>query len=183
MFASVRIADDFSSLWHAPSSLSPDPPRGLDERGCPDDCWLADFLDEPSYAYLLGRYLGDGQISATGGGFSLRITCSGDHANLIADCVAAIAAVAPGTRSAKVRRPKGTEVHADSSHWPCLLPHGPVGRRDRLMALRPWQRRIILDRHPESFLRGLVLAPTRHPKARTPTSASTTHRPTKTTAA
>jgi len=147
----VRIADDSSSLLHA--SL----------QGCPDECWLADFLDEPSYAYLLGRYLGDGEIMATGSSFSLRLTCVGDHANLITDGVAAIAAVVPGARSARVRRPGGTEIHADSPHWPCLLPHGPVGRRDRLMALHPWQRRVILDNHPESFLRGLVLAPTRHP--------------------
>lgn len=133
--------------------------------GSDNDCWLVDFLDEPSYAYLLGRYLGDGRISATRSTFTLRISSSGDRPLPATDCVHAITAVVPGVRTARLRRDGRTEVHADSVHWPCLLPHGPEGRRERLMALRPWQRRVILDREPEAFLRGLVLAPTRRPSA------------------
>lgn len=172
----MRIADELPSVWH--------PTTG----GCADECWLADFLDEPSYAYLLGRFLGDGRITATGSGFTLRIACSGDHGHLVADCAESMAAVVPGLRSARVRRKGVTEVLADSVHWPCLLPHGPEGRNERLMALLPWQRRIILDRHPESFLRGLVLAPTRRPSpgaAAAPTAPTPTAlpRPTRTDAA
>jgi hypothetical protein len=40
-------------------------------------------------------------------------------------------------------------------HWPCLFPqHGPGRNRERLIALEPWQQRIV-DDHPADLLRGL----------------------------
>ncbi len=46
-------------------------------------------------------------------------------------------------------------VTSYSKHWPCLFPqHGPGKKHDRVIALEPWQQRIV-DAHPWNFIRGL----------------------------
>lgn len=48
-----------------------------------------------------------------------------------------------------------TEVKSYSKHWPCLFPqHGPGRKHTRKIELAGWQK-IIVDRHPGDFARGL----------------------------
>ena len=54
------------------------------------------------------------------------------------------------------RQGKGmTEVKSSSKHWRCLFPqHGPGLKHRRKIELAAWQR-VIVDRHPGDFARGL----------------------------
>jgi hypothetical protein len=70
---------------------------------CPR-CATLPSLPEPAgdYAYLLGRYLGDGCISVGGdpakGVSALRISCADAWPGLRAECIAAMSAIRPAAR-------------------------------------------------------------------------------------
>ncbi|WP_435243943.1 transcriptional regulator [Streptomyces cucumeris] len=111
--------------------------------------------DTASYAYLLGLYLGDGCISRVNGTYCLRIACSDAWPGLIDACADAVRAVRPGNRVCRVQRQGCVMVTSYSKHWPCLFPqHGPGKKHNRVIALEPWQQRIV-DAHPWNFIRGL----------------------------
>lgn len=116
------------------------------------------LLDRPAYAYLLGIYLGDGCISSCPRGvWRLRITLDAVYPDIVAECVRAVEAVAPG-RAGVYRRPKSrvSEVSSYWKHWPCLIPqHGPGRKHLRPIILAEWQQRIV-STHAEQFLRGLI---------------------------
>ena len=121
--------------------------------GCPR-CDDAD-LDRPSYALLLGYYLGDGCISAAPRYFSLRIACDAAYPGIIADAAAALLGVRPGATVFHVRAPGTIVVQANWKHWPCLFPqHGPGRKHERAIVLEDWQAAIVAA-HPAAFLRGL----------------------------
>ena len=86
-------------------------------------------LDAPAYAYLLGLYLGDGCISAyQRGTWRLRITLDSSYAGIVAECAAAVEAVAGG-RACVLRKgsDRAVEVSKYWKHWTCLIPqHGLV---------------------------------------------------------
>lgn len=124
--------------------------------GCP--VHDASSLDEPSYAYLLGLYLGDGCISAARRGvWRLRVTLDTGYPEIIGSCVRAVEAVAPGRAGLLHRRDcRATEVSNYWKHWICLFPqHGPGRKHTRPIVLTDWQLRIVSD-HTEPFLRGLI---------------------------
>jgi hypothetical protein len=123
---------------------------------CGDRCAFSAGFDQSSYAYLLGQYLGDGCVSSTGSSYRLRITCCDAYPDIKAECAQAIGVVVPAGRVGFIARQGCTEVYSTWAHWPCLVPHGPGVKHTRSIVLRPWQREIALDRHPDRFVRGLI---------------------------
>jgi hypothetical protein len=103
-------------------------------------------------------YLGDGCISAHSRGvWRLRVTLDAAYPGIVAECVHAVEALAPG-RAGIVRRRDCRAVVVSNywKHWPCLIPqHGPGRKHTRPMVLADWQQRIVSE-HPEPFLRGLI---------------------------
>src|SRR6185437_11859718 len=114
-------------------------------------------LDERAYAYLLGLYLGDGcLIRQPKDVFLLSIACCDVWPGLIGAAKEATRRVMP-TNAVFRRQYKGTtEVKSTSKHWPCLFPqHGPGMKHTRTIKLADWQR-VIVDRYPGYFVRGLI---------------------------
>lgn len=115
-------------------------------------------LQTPAYAYLLGIYLGDGSISPCPRGvWKLRITLDSVYPGIIAECVSAVEAVAPGTAYVLRRRhDRAVEILKYWKHWTCLIPqHGSGRRHTRSIVLTDWQRRVVTT-HVEPLLRGLI---------------------------
>jgi Homeodomain-like domain len=133
-------------------------PRGGFRREL-QGCTIEDVAGGP-YAYLLGQYLGDGTIFATGRnsqGQTLRISSDALYPGIIRECCVTIGQV-------RGRRPT-LHVHTDKrmvdivsswKGWPQLLPqHGPGRKHTRRIALAPWQQSIV-EAYPGPFLRGLI---------------------------
>jgi hypothetical protein len=119
-----------------------------------------DDLPGGPYAYLLGQYLGDGTIYATGRhaqGRTLRISSDAIYRSIIRECCVVIGQV-------RGRRPR-LHTHTDKRMvdvvstwraWPCLLPqHGAGRKHSRTIALTAWQQAIV-EAYPGTFLRGLI---------------------------
>jgi hypothetical protein len=117
------------------------------------------LLDECSYAYLLGMYLGDGYISRHPRGVRrLRVTLDSAYPRIVAECASAMSAVSPGSRVHVLRRSRGrcADVSSYWKHWPCYLPqHGRGPKHTRPIVLADWQVRIVED-FVESFIRGVI---------------------------
>ncbi|WP_350276846.1 transcriptional regulator [Kribbella sp. HUAS MG21] len=113
-------------------------------------------LDAPSYAQLLGLYLGDGCLSRHRRDvYALRIACDDVYPRLIDEAEGVVRAVHPGRPVHRVRAVGCTSVVSYWKHWPCLFPqHGAGPKHRRTIALADWQREIVAA-HPELFLRGL----------------------------
>jgi hypothetical protein len=111
------------------------------------------------YAYLLGLYLGDGNISRHQRGvYRVRFTLDLRYPMIISECREALAQVMPASRASVQLRRDGrcVEVYSSSKHWPCLFPqHGPGLKHEREIVLTDWQRELC-DRMPELVLRGLI---------------------------
>jgi hypothetical protein len=139
-----------------------DPPAWIahhDERSswCPQ-CAAVEHAQgvSPSYAYLLGLYLGDGTISrAPRGVFKLRIFLDQRYSNLNAECAGAMGVVV--RRRVGIQQRVGClEIHTHSKHLPCLFPQvGPGMKHTRPIELVPWQQDIA-GAHPDRLLRGLI---------------------------
>ena len=117
-------------------------------------------LDERSYSYLLGLYLGDGSISRSPGKivFRLRIVLDQKYPIIIGMAADGIVAVrAGGINCVGFAQKLGCiEVYGFWKHWPCLFPqHGPGRKHLRTIVLEPWQD-AILYRYPRELLRGLI---------------------------
>lgn len=113
-------------------------------------------LDEPAYAYLLGLYLGDGHLTRRRKDvYVLSIACADAWPGLIEAAKGATRDVMP-LSAVFTRQCTGmTEVKSSSRHWRCLFPqHGPGLKHRRKIELAAWQR-VIVDRHPGDFARGL----------------------------
>jgi hypothetical protein len=126
------------------------------------------------YSYLLGLYLGDGTVSAHARGvFRLRILLDRRYQGIIRECVEAMQSIVPSGHASVYPHihEKADEVSSFWKHWPCLLPqHGRGRKHERTIALTDWQRDVT-ERHPWSFLRGLIhsdgsrfINPVKHPK-------------------
>lgn len=112
----------------------------------------------PEYGYLLGMYLGDGNIFGhSRRSFSLRVTMDVTYPGIVAETYAALTSI-------RGRPPRMRPV-ADAGclqlvsywrSWPCLLPqHGPGRKHTRRIRLAEWQRELVAA-DPRPFLRGLV---------------------------
>jgi hypothetical protein len=135
--------------------------KGQDCSACPWwRCPRIARVDEHSYAYLLGQYLGDGMLTPMQRGvFKLRITMCDAYPAIMEECIAAIRAVMPANSVCAIpRRGLGcTEITSHSKHWICLFPQHGAGRKHlRPIVLEPWQEHMALGRHPEQLLRGLI---------------------------
>lgn len=124
------------------------------------DCSRHDFgsLEGSAYAYLLGMYLGDGFLASHRRGvWRLRVSLDAAYPAIVAECAAAVLAIAG--RRAHVGRRRGqrcVEVSSYWKHWPCYLPQHGHGRKHlRPIALSAWQRRLVTI-NIESLLRGLI---------------------------
>jgi hypothetical protein len=118
-------------------------------------------LDPPpdAYAYLLGAYLGDGDITC-GRRKVYRLTISLDkqYPGIVSRCAATMHEVMPSSRVLVQPHPRHrlTRVSAYSKRWPELFPqHGAGRKHERRILLEPWQRQVVLD-EPRQFLRGLI---------------------------
>jgi len=103
-------------------------------------------------------YLGDGCISSRPRGvWHLRITLDAAYPGIVAECMRAIEAVAPGRAGAWRRSDERAVVVSNHwKHWTCFIPqHGPGRKHLRPIVLTDWQRRIVAT-HVEPFLRGLI---------------------------
>jgi hypothetical protein len=113
--------------------------------------------DVTEYPYLLGLYLGDGCISRHHRGvYALRIACCDAWPGLADACEAAMRAVRPGGSVCRVPQQGCTQIVSYSKQWPLVFPqHGPGRKHQRVIALEPWQQKIV-DEHPWEFIRGLI---------------------------
>jgi len=113
-------------------------------------------MDESSYAYLLGLYLGDGHIvHGPRDVYVLAIACSDDWPGLMAAARHAMAAVMPTSSVCGVRQTGCTMIKSYSKHWACLFPqHGPGRKHQRKIELAHWQE-VIVRKYPGEFARGL----------------------------
>ena len=135
------------------------PPGRIREGGSQEDhvprCH-ARPMDESSYAYLLGLYLGDGHIvHGPRDVYVLAIACSDDWPGLMAAARQAMAAVMPTSSVCGVKQTGCTMIKSYSKHWACLFPqHGPGRKHQRKIELAPWQE-VIVREYPGEFARGL----------------------------
>jgi hypothetical protein len=112
--------------------------------------------DEPAYSYVLGIYLGDGDISRLPRTYRLRIALDGIYPAIVAECKAAIEAVVPNRVTVHPTPSRAVVVSAYSNGRPHLLPqHGPGPKHLRRIELADWQRRIT-HRYPEQLIRALI---------------------------
>jgi hypothetical protein len=109
-----------------------------------------------AYVYLLGLYLGDGNLSFTGRTYQLRLTLDSRYPEIIDSAAAAVREVVPHGR-VHVRARGGAQiVEVGWKGWPELLPqHGRGPKHTRPIVLGAWQDALV-DTHPREFLRGLV---------------------------
>jgi hypothetical protein len=115
--------------------------------------------DPDTYAYVLGLYLGDGCLgSPQRGNPHISITLGSEYPGIVEECVATLERLVKGLRVHQWWDPRAARVNvrATYAYWTDVLPqHGPGRKHDRPIVLREWQR-ILLDRAPEKFLRGLI---------------------------
>jgi hypothetical protein len=140
--------------WRTGTRRAPGKVRQGREPDCPRCTGRP--LDEPAYSYLLGLYLGDGWLTlGRKDVFALNIACCDDWPGLLAAAKSAMSAVMPASKVFGVQRIGMTEVKSTSKHWTCLFPqHGPGRKHTRRIELAEWQR-VIVERYPGDFARGL----------------------------
>lgn len=113
----------------------------------------------PAYSYLLGLYLGDGDITSHARGvFRLRVTLDSRYPGIVSCASRAMNEVLPRNRVGVHGRTRSnaTAVTCYSKSWPKLLPqHGPGVKHRRTITLYPWQRRITSS-FPRELVRGLI---------------------------
>lgn len=155
----LGVSTSTVSRWIGLGRAAIRPGRVLkDASACPTACPLRADL-RPEYAYLLGQYLGDGWIGATGssGVHRLEIACCEAYPRVADEVESAIAAVVPVNSVGRRAKPGTIVVSSYSTHWPCLFPqHGPGRKHERPIVLEPWQRTVALDEYPAAFVRGLI---------------------------
>lgn len=130
-------------------------PGGSTRRGGCPRCHPVP-LDEGSYAYLLGYYLGDGHITVGRRDVAaLSLYCADEWPGVRREVQEALRGVMPSSGVCGVARRGCRQVKSYSTHWICLFPqHGPGRKHTRTIALEPWQSAVV-DRHPGRLLRGL----------------------------
>jgi hypothetical protein len=117
-------------------------------------------LHHQSYAYLLGIYLGDGNISRLRKVYRLRITLDARYPQIIEDTKAAISLLLPNNKVGIIRhmyrdRLSCVDVSSVYKYWLEVLPqHGVSKKHERSIVLQTWQQRIV-DAYPLDFWRGL----------------------------
>lgn len=110
----------------------------------------------PTYAYLLGLYLGDGYIMRMPRTYVLRIYLNQNQPHIIAEAARAISELVPMRRVGFGRNGRCVIVRSYWGNWPVMLPqHGPGRKHLRKIVLEPWQEKIVAS-HPAQFIRGCI---------------------------
>jgi hypothetical protein len=116
-------------------------------------------LPRASYSYLLGMYLGDGDISRYPRAWRLRIALDMMWPGIMNWCANAMQHVFPENRVSFSRPdPRSWCAIASvySTQMVCLFPqHGPGPKHLRRIELVDWQQELVAE-HPHQFLRGLI---------------------------
>lgn len=113
-----------------------------------------------AYAYTLGIYLGDGNISKVGRVHRLRVTLDASYPNIIAKCEQELRILLPNNQIGEVRRYykdklSCIDVSAFYKYWTDVIPqHGAGKKHERKIELEAWQERITTA-YPLEFFRGL----------------------------
>ncbi len=113
-----------------------------------------------TYAYLLGLYLGDGNIVKTRNVYRLRITLDAKYQQIIETCIQKLQLLFPqnqiGTVESYYRgRLSYINVSLYYRHLTEIFPqHGAGLKHNRKIELADWQQRIV-ETYPLEFLRGL----------------------------
>jgi hypothetical protein len=115
--------------------------------------------DAQAYAYLLGIYLGDGNLIVRGRSADLRITLDLAHPGIVDEASAAVLATVQEINLCRydwAHRGRVVLLQATSSIWPYAFPqHGPGKKHLRPIHLKPWQAEITRT-HPRELIRGLI---------------------------
>jgi hypothetical protein len=130
---------------------------GLLCRTCGDQ-HNVDALPAPTYAYLLGLYLGDGCLARQSRTWSLRIAMDSIYPHIVEEARAAVARLSPTGRVwvSTPKRDRSVVICSYAKRWICLFPqHGPGKKQDRRIVLADWQQRLV-DAAPGQLLRGLI---------------------------
>jgi hypothetical protein len=115
-------------------------------------------LPTRDYAYLLGIYLGDGQlVHQRGRSYSLRVALDVAYPGIIDEVKRTIASVRSRCPwSTRDSRTACVRIVSYWKQWPCLFPqHGPGRKHKRPIRLASWQQAIVTAA-PEPFLRALI---------------------------
>ena len=111
-----------------------------------------------AYAYLLGVYLGDGDIARLPRAYVLRVYLHHSQHDVIERVRRSISTLLPNNRVNASRR-RGSAVvvvTCYSQSWPAIFPqHGPGRKHLRPIVLQPWQEAIV-RRHPGDFMQGCI---------------------------
>jgi hypothetical protein len=113
-----------------------------------------------AYAYLLGLYLGDGNIVKMPRTYRMRITLDARYPNIIQACAQAGKTLLPENQGGLAKRfHEGHLSCVDVSIYhkdlPLFFPqHGAGHKHERKIELEDWQQQIV-DTYPIEFLRGL----------------------------
>jgi hypothetical protein len=111
--------------------------------------------DPPTYAYLLGIYLGDGCLSPKGS--PLMIALDARYPGIVGEAEEAIRVTIPGiTPRRYMPKENLIRVLASSTLWREVFPqHGPGRKHERKIELVEWQQEIATV-FPRELLRGLI---------------------------
>jgi hypothetical protein len=121
--------------------------------------WLLDRPAEvhQAYTYLLGLYLGDGNISKPTAHrvYRLRVALDQKYPGIIQSCVEALEILLPDNQVGVVPATGCVTVSCYYNHWPALFPqHGAGPKHLREIVLTDWQQ-AFAERYPLELLRGL----------------------------
>ena len=117
---------------------------------------VAEALDDRSYSYVLGMYLGDGCITFLHRTTSLVIALDPKYSGVISECRSSMETICPNPVHRYARRNGVVVLVANWTGWPILFPqHGPGRKHERRIELEDWQREITYQ-YPERFIRGLI---------------------------
>jgi hypothetical protein len=108
------------------------------------------------YVYLLGLYLGDGNLAHNGRSYQLRLTLDASYPGIVEAAVSAVRLFVPHGRVHARTRAGAVIVEAGWKGWPELFPqHGPGRKHERAIVLAAWQRALV-DTYARDFVRGLI---------------------------
>ena len=112
---------------------------------------------QQAYAYLLGLYLGDGEISRSKAHrvYRLRVALDQKYPDIIQCCICAIETLLPNNKVSIVQAIGCVIVSCYHKFWPSIFPQDGEGRKhEREIKLEEWQLQIV-DAYPLEFFRGL----------------------------
>lgn len=100
------------------------------------------------YVYVLGLYLGDGNLSYNGRSYQLRITLDSRYPAIIEAAAGAVREIVPHGRVHVRTRGGAHIVEVGWKNWPELFPqHGHGPKHTRSIVLAAWQGALV-DAYP-----------------------------------